>query len=145
MNKALVVSLMLSSLFAGAASAKSLSDALLDMSIEMSSRMTSHGTEQSSQGTSDSSESTEAGSSSAPDSETRVVRYVSRNQEAIARDISKGNGEALDALAELMNIPIKQRELFASTLQANFNMIYPTGKEDAATIVKNIRSVYRQV
>lgn len=118
---------------------------LLEFSTKMSTEATTEGTELSIDGSKESSDSSSDKSKKTPaDSDARVVHYVARNYKAIEKDISKGNGEALDALAELMKIPVQDREQFMAALQANFNLIYPTEKEDADAVVNNIRMICRK-
>ena len=52
----------------------------------------------------------------------KANRFVAENMDSLALDISNGQGESLNTLATLLNV--KNKELFASKLQANFDKIY---------------------
>jgi hypothetical protein len=65
--------------------------------------------------------------------------FVAQNMDALAQDIAKGEGEALQALAKLMNVTDEAG--FASALQANFDKVYTTASIDAATVLDNIAAV----
>lgn len=62
--------------------------------------------------------------------------FVAQNMDALAQDMAKGEGEALQALATLMNVT--DEAAFASALQANFDKVYTTASIDAATVLDNI-------
>jgi hypothetical protein len=65
--------------------------------------------------------------------------FVAQNMDALAQDIAKGEGEAIETLAKLMNAA--DHAAFASKLQANFNKVYTTANIDAATVLNNIATV----
>ena len=68
----------------------------------------------------------------------RLMEFASRNMDNLARDIAKGQGESLDTLAELMEIPAAGRPEFAAQLQSHFGNIFVIGTENAATILDRI-------
>jgi hypothetical protein len=68
----------------------------------------------------------------------RLKEFSGANLDALALDISKGQGEALDTLAELMNIPAAEQAQFASNLQGHFDKIFVTGNENSATVLDRI-------
>lgn len=65
--------------------------------------------------------------------------FVAQNMEALALDMAKGSGEAIETLAKLMNATDKAA--FASKLQANFDKVYTSANIDAATVLNNIATV----
>jgi hypothetical protein len=71
----------------------------------------------------------------------RLMEFASRNMDSLAKDISKGEGESLDTLAELMEIPVLDHNHFSATLQNNFGSIFVNGEESAATILDRIALV----
>lgn len=71
----------------------------------------------------------------------KLIHFASANLDGLARDIAMGQGESLETLAELMSVPAGQRELFARKLQANFDKIFPTGREDYATVLDSIHEI----
>jgi hypothetical protein len=70
-----------------------------------------------------------------------LQRFVEANMDVLASDIAMGEGESLDTLAELMEIPTADRVEFKSTLQANFSDIYVSENVDAAGVIDNIITV----
>lgn len=71
----------------------------------------------------------------------RLKEFSGANLDALALDISKGQGESLDTLAELMNIPTDKQAVFAANLQANFDKIFVTGDETSATVLDRISAL----
>jgi hypothetical protein len=68
----------------------------------------------------------------------RLMEFASRNMDSLARDIAVGQGESLDTLAELMEVPTQSRVQFYAQLQRNFGNIFISGEENAATILDRI-------
>jgi hypothetical protein len=68
----------------------------------------------------------------------QLMEFASRNMDNLAKDISKGDGESLNTLAELMEIPAQDQSAFFATLQSNFGKIFVTGDESAAMILDRI-------
>jgi len=68
----------------------------------------------------------------------RLMEFASRNMDSLAKDMAKGEGESLETLAELMDIPEKDHREFFSKLQSNFGNIFVTGDESAALILDRI-------
>ncbi len=71
----------------------------------------------------------------------RLKEFSGANLDTLALDISKGQGESLDTLAELLEIPADQKELFAANLQSNFDHIFVTGNETSATVLDRIAAL----
>jgi len=69
-------------------------------------------------------------------SNDKLNRFVTENMDELASDISAGKGETLKTVAALMNI--KNKEDFASKLQANFSDIYTSEKVSSAEVIDNI-------
>lgn len=65
-------------------------------------------------------------------------QFVALNMEGLAADIAKGQGEAVDTLADLMK---QDRATFASKLQSNFDKIYTSTSVDASAVLSNIKAV----
>lgn len=68
----------------------------------------------------------------------RMLAFTADNMDLLARDIAAGQGETLDTLAELMEVPAAERPVFAATLQANFDQIFVTGQETAGVVLDRI-------
>ncbi|MDX1693996.1 MAG: DUF3015 domain-containing protein [Ketobacteraceae bacterium] len=57
---------------------------------------------------------------------TSMAMFMDNNIDKIARDVSRGQGENLDALAVILGIEAEHRAHFAALLQQNFATIFPT-------------------
>jgi len=66
----------------------------------------------------------------------RASEFVASNMDILAKEISIGHGESVDALAELLNV--KNKALFASSLQMNYNKIYSSKSVKMADVLDNI-------
>ena len=69
-------------------------------------------------------------------SNDKLNQFVNENMDELAMDISAGKGETLNTVAALMNV--KNKEDFASKLQANFSDIYTSEKVSSAEVIDNI-------
>jgi len=70
-----------------------------------------------------------------------TLNFVAGNMDNLARDIAMGEGETLNTLAELMEVPVAKRAGFYATLQANFSRIYTSETVEAAEVIDNIVTV----
>lgn len=71
----------------------------------------------------------------------KLNTFVAENMDNIATDIAKGNGEYLNTLAVLMEVPEGQRASFYSNLQSNFSRIYTSQNVNHEDIIRNINTV----
>ncbi len=71
----------------------------------------------------------------------RMQQFVVANLDELARDIARGQGETLDTLADMMNIPQSERPQVYSKLQSNFSKIFPSEKVEGTEVVDNIVNV----
>ena len=71
----------------------------------------------------------------------KVDTFVADNMDNLARDIARGQGEYLNTLALLMDVPDAQKGAFRSHLQAHFSDIYTSEKVTHSEVVKNILAV----
>jgi hypothetical protein len=69
--------------------------------------------------------------------------FVRDNMDVLARDISAGSGETVDALAELLAVPATDRPAFAAKLQANFGRIYTSAEVSHQQVLANIATVVK--
>ena len=60
----------------------------------------------------------------APDE--KVLHFASRNLDRLARDMSRGRGEHLDALTTLMQVEETDRAAFQSLTKHNFAALFPS-------------------
>lgn len=70
--------------------------------------------------------------------------YIGSQMDSIARDMSVGEGESLDVLAELMGIKSKDLGAFKVTLQRNYGSIFSTADVTAEELIANIDAALRQ-
>lgn len=71
----------------------------------------------------------------------RLNEFVVANMDNLAKDIAKGSGEALEAFADLLQIPAEKRAEFAGKLQANFASIFTSESVVMAGVVDNALAV----
>ena len=71
--------------------------------------------------------------------------FVAANMDNLAKDISKGSGESLDSLAELMRVPAAQRGEFGTTLQANFDRIFTSPTVTDTEVIDHIAQVAKLI
>jgi hypothetical protein len=64
--------------------------------------------------------------------------YVETNKDAIAKDMSRGEGETLAGLLEVMGC--EDKAAASNALQSNYNTIFPSSAVDAKDVQKNIES-----
>ena len=67
--------------------------------------------------------------------------FVAENMDPLAKDIARGQGEYLDTLAVLMEIPERDRTAFGHRLQDSFSLIYTGDKVTHVDVLNNIQSV----
>jgi hypothetical protein len=71
----------------------------------------------------------------------RLNQFMAANMDNLARDIAMGNGETLDAFAELLQIPAEKRAEFNEKLQANFVKIFTSQTVELASVVDNVITI----
>ncbi|HQI81174.1 MAG TPA: DUF3015 family protein [Deltaproteobacteria bacterium] len=74
-------------------------------------------------------------------SNERINTYVSENMDNLANDIARGQGEYLNTLAVLMDVPEGSRTAFYTTLQGNFSRIYTSSSVTSTDVVRNIEAL----
>jgi len=66
----------------------------------------------------------------------RAAEFVASNMDILAKEISVGQGESLDTLAELLKV--EDKAIFSASLQANYNKIYSSESVEMADVLDNI-------
>ena len=74
-------------------------------------------------------------------SNQRVIEYVNDNIEHLALDMAEGQGDSLDALADLMEIPADDRADLYTSLQSQFDNIFATENVTGEQIVSQIAAI----
>lgn len=70
--------------------------------------------------------------------------FVIFNKPELASDISKGEGEYLESLADLIDVEDKDKPHFFKILKQNFNTIYKTDDPSAEEVVDSINDVMKK-
>ena len=68
----------------------------------------------------------------------KLNTYVADNMDNLARDIARGQGEYLNTLAVLMEVPEAKRATFSSRLQDHFSDIYSSEKVTHSDVLQKI-------
>jgi len=72
-------------------------------------------------------------------------KFVAENMDNLAIDIASGEGESLNSVAEIIEVPADRRHEFFSALQNNFGKIYSSANVSHTDVVDGIVSVARQI
>ena len=71
----------------------------------------------------------------------RINIFVAGNMDNLAKDIAMGQGEVLDTLADLMDVPHNDRSQLYKNLKNNFSHIYSTNSITSNQVVQNIFNI----
>jgi hypothetical protein len=71
-------------------------------------------------------------------SNEQLNHFVTFNMDNLAKDVAVGQGETLDTLAEIMQVPAADRPAMFSKLQASFSEIFPSERVEAADVIDSI-------
>jgi len=74
----------------------------------------------------------------------RLNKFVAKNMDNLAKDIATGQGEFIETLAELMEVPAEKRNETFTLLQSNFSNIFTSQEIDHITVIENIIKVTHQ-
>ena len=74
-------------------------------------------------------------------SNKKVIEYVSDNMDHLAFDMAKGEGDSLDALADVMGVQVDARQDLFVKMQSSFDRIFPTDDVTANEVVKRITAI----
>lgn len=69
----------------------------------------------------------------------RAQEFVASNMDSLAKDISKGQGESLTTLAELLDV--KDKAAFFAALQSNYNSIYANSQVEMADVLDGVSAI----
>ena len=72
-------------------------------------------------------------------------KYIADNMDNLAVDIAAGEGESLEALAEIAGLESGKKELFYSALQNNFDSIFMSENVTHKTVVKQINTIIETI
>ena len=71
-------------------------------------------------------------------SNEQLNNFVAENMDNLAKDAAMGQGEYVDTLAELMDVPGSKRVAFSQMLQENFSNIFTDGSVSHVEVIENI-------
>jgi hypothetical protein len=71
----------------------------------------------------------------------KTTMFIDGNKERLARDMSIGNGETLDALAHLIGVRDEDRAKFNRAMQENLSRIFPSENVATEQIVVALKDV----
>lgn len=75
----------------------------------------------------------------------KINVFVADNMDVLAVDIAQGQGESLDALAEIAEVPADKRPALYAALQSNFDAIYPTAQVSHTIVVNEISRIMQAI
>lgn len=75
----------------------------------------------------------------------RLNIFVADNMDNVAADIASGNGESLDAIADIADIPKEKRPQLYTTLQDNFDNIYPDEGVMHSDVSQSITNIISEI
>lgn len=71
----------------------------------------------------------------------KATAFLENNKNKVARDMSRGSGEALESLAAVMGINESDKALFFSSAKANFGAIFPSENVSTESIIASINEL----
>lgn len=71
----------------------------------------------------------------------KTAMFIDGNKERLARDMSRGSGETLDSLAQLIGMKEEHKAHFFHVAQENFDRIYAADMVSAQDIMNGLRAV----
>lgn len=74
----------------------------------------------------------------------QAVTFTNENAESLARDMSVGEGESLNVLAELLNIKSEDKARFFAVSKQNFSKIYSAENASSTQVLASLQSVMAQ-
>ena len=77
-------------------------------------------------------------------SNQKVELFIAHNMDNLVNDISEGNGEYINTLAVLLEIPEENRNEFYTTMQANFSKIFTSADVTSKEVTKNINTIIQK-
>ena len=69
----------------------------------------------------------------------KTVAYIDQNMNRLAKDMSRGTGENLEALGALIGVENADRAEFNLALQSNFANIFTSSKVSSEEVIANIK------
>ncbi len=77
-------------------------------------------------------------------SSVRLTMFTGSNIEKLARDMSVGQGETLNVMADLMGVQAQDKAAFFQATRANFGTIFAPQNETAGQVLTSLNQVLSQ-
>ena len=77
-------------------------------------------------------------------SRARLSMFMGTNSERLARDMSVGQGESLNVLADLMGVKEQDKALFFKTTQQHFSVIFSDQNQKVGDVLAALQQVIKQ-
>jgi hypothetical protein len=74
----------------------------------------------------------------------RLGEFMGDNQESLARDMSVGQGESLNVLANLIGIKTQDKAAFYKVTKDNFSTIYAANNKTTGDVLASLQAVMSQ-
>ncbi len=71
----------------------------------------------------------------------KTAAFLDANMNKVAADISRGQGQSLDSLAQLMQVDQADQQAFRTALQQNFSSIFPNSQVNSEQVRENLAKV----
>lgn len=71
----------------------------------------------------------------------KTAAFIDSNKDRLARDLSRGNGESLDSLAQLLGVKDQDKAAFVRTTRDNMARIFPSAEASTQDIRVGLREV----
>ncbi len=71
----------------------------------------------------------------------KLSMFTGSNMDNLARDMSSGQGEALETMAELMEVQEQDKARFFQVSQSNFDKIFTSEDVTAGQVIANLKAV----
>jgi len=71
----------------------------------------------------------------------KTAMFIDSNMNKLARDMSVGQGEALDSLASLIGVSNSDKEVFSNTVKNNFGEIFSSSDITSEQVAANLKAV----
>ena len=71
----------------------------------------------------------------------KTAMFIDSNMNKLARDMSVGQGEALDSLASLLGVSSSDKEVFSNAVKSNFGTIFSSADITSQEVAANLKNV----
>ena len=74
----------------------------------------------------------------------KLSMFTGSNMDSLARDMSSGQGEAMETMAELMGVESQDKARFFQVSQSNFDKVFTSDSVTAGEVIANLKGVMAQ-